>query len=52
MNNLFKYFSSSKAPFYFPGLFFLVGAAFMLASLFLAWRSFQQDRRTALQQTI
>lgn len=37
MNNLFNYFTSPKAPFYFPGLFFLLGALFMLFSLLIAW---------------
>ena len=37
MNNLFTYFTSSKAPFYFPGIPFILGAAFMIGSLVLVW---------------
>lgn len=36
MNNLFKYFTTDKAPVYFPGVSFLLGAALMLASLLVA----------------
>jgi MFS transporter, DHA1 family, tetracycline resistance protein len=32
MNNLFAYFTGSSAPFYFPGVSFLLGAFFMLLS--------------------
>lgn len=37
MNNLFTYFSSPKAPLYFPGIFFLLAALFMLCSALIAW---------------
>jgi DHA1 family tetracycline resistance protein-like MFS transporter len=37
MNNLFEYFTSKQAPFYFPGVFFLLGAVFMLFSAGIAW---------------
>jgi DHA1 family tetracycline resistance protein-like MFS transporter len=36
MNNLFTYFTTS-APIHFPGVSFLLGAIFMLASIFIAW---------------
>jgi len=44
MNNLFTYFTSSKAPIYFPGIFFLLGAIFMLISVFIAWKVFQHEK--------
>ncbi len=37
MNNLFTYFTSDKAPFYFPGVSFLLGALFMLTSAVIAF---------------
>lgn len=37
MNNLFNYFTTNKAPFYFPGVSFLLGAVFMLLSVIIAW---------------
>ncbi len=36
MNNLFTYFTSSKAPFHFPGIHFALGSVCMLASVVLA----------------
>ena len=36
MNNLFTYFTTS-APIHFPGVSFLLGAIFMLASIIIAW---------------
>ena len=33
MNNLFKYFTTDKAPVHFPGAFFLLAAVFMLLSI-------------------
>jgi MFS transporter, DHA1 family, tetracycline resistance protein len=47
MNNLFKYFTTSKAPFYFPGIPFLLGAVFMLLSLLVVFMVFQKEKRTA-----
>lgn len=38
MNNIFFYFTSPKAPVYFPGSFFLLAAILMLASLWVAWK--------------
>jgi DHA1 family tetracycline resistance protein-like MFS transporter len=46
MNNLFKYFTTSKAPFYFPGVSFLLGAVFMLMSLIVVFTVFQREKRT------
>lgn len=42
MNNLFTYFTSEKAPFYFPGVSFLLGALFMLTSAVIAFLIFQK----------
>ena len=39
MTNLFAYFTSTKAPVYFPGAPFLMAAVFCLLSLFLALKS-------------
>ena len=44
MNNLFTYFTTS-APIHFPGVSFLLGALFMLASIIIAW-SVLARRRT------
>lgn len=45
MNNIFEYFTSPKAPFYFPGLFFLLGAFFMLLSLLIAWYVLSKEKK-------
>jgi DHA1 family tetracycline resistance protein-like MFS transporter len=45
MNNLFKYFTTDKAPFYFPGVSFLLGAFFMLLSLVIAWKVLSGERK-------
>ena len=45
MNNLFKYFTTDKAPFYFPGVSFLLGAFFMLLSLFIAWKVLSREKK-------
>lgn len=45
MNNLFTYFSSPKAPFYFPGIFFLLAALFMLCSALIAWVVLRSEQR-------
>ncbi len=45
MNNLFKYFTTSKAPFYFPGVSFLLGAVFMLLSLAVVFNVFKREKR-------
>lgn len=50
MNNLFKYFTTSKAPFYFPGVSFLLGAVFMLLSLVVAFTVFQKEKKMAILQ--
>jgi DHA1 family tetracycline resistance protein-like MFS transporter len=45
MNNLFKYFTTSKAPFYFPGIPFLLGAVCMLLSLLVVYTAFQKEKK-------
>jgi DHA1 family tetracycline resistance protein-like MFS transporter len=47
MNNLFKYFTTSKAPFYFPGASFFLGAIFMLSSTIIAWYVLTREKRMA-----
>jgi len=51
MNNLFTFFTSSKAPFQFPGVSFLLGAIFMLLSLIIVWAVFSRERKFALQKS-
>jgi MFS transporter, DHA1 family, tetracycline resistance protein len=48
MNNLFTFFTSSKAPFQFPGVSFLLGAIFMLMSLLIVWSVLSRERKLAL----
>jgi MFS transporter, DHA1 family, tetracycline resistance protein len=43
MNNLFTYFTTS-APIHFPGVSFLLGAIFMLASIIIAWSVLSRRR--------
>ncbi|HEY4335815.1 MAG TPA: TCR/Tet family MFS transporter [Puia sp.] len=45
MNNTFAYFSSKNAPFYFPGMHFLLGALFMLMAVLIAAPVLSKDRR-------
>ncbi|NLR62563.1 TCR/Tet family MFS transporter [Chitinophaga polysaccharea] len=44
MNSTFSYFTTDKAPFYFPGIHFLIGAACMLISVILISRVMNRDR--------
>ncbi len=46
MNNLFKYFTTDKAPFYFPGISFFLGAIFMVVSALVAWKVLQKVKQT------
>jgi DHA1 family tetracycline resistance protein-like MFS transporter len=45
MNSSFAYFTSEKAPFYLPGIHFLLGAVFMLISIYLTHRVLSRERR-------
>lgn len=44
MNSTFAYFTSNKAPFYFPGIHFLIGAACMLVSVVIAFNVLSRER--------
>jgi DHA1 family tetracycline resistance protein-like MFS transporter len=48
MNNLFKYFTTQKAPFYFPGVSFLLGAVFMLLGVVIAYSVLQKEKKKAI----
>jgi MFS transporter, DHA1 family, tetracycline resistance protein len=48
MNGTFAYFTSAKAPFHFPGIHFLIGAACMLLSIVIAYRVLSRERRMNL----
>ncbi|HEY4108288.1 TCR/Tet family MFS transporter [Puia sp.] len=45
MSETFAYFSGKKAPFYFPGMHFLLGALFMLLAVLVAGPVLSKDRR-------
>nr|AIA18802.1 Tetracycline_Resistance_MFS_Efflux_Pump [uncultured bacterium] len=45
MNNAFSYFTSDKAPIHFPGIHFLIGAVFMLTSLFIIYRVLSREKK-------
>ncbi|MCH5600031.1 MFS transporter [Niabella ginsengisoli] len=45
MNYLFYYFTSPQAPVHFPGVAFLVAAAFMLVSILIAWKVLQKEKK-------
>jgi DHA1 family tetracycline resistance protein-like MFS transporter len=51
MNYLFKYFTTDKAPFHFPGVSFLLGAVFMLLSVVIAWYVLTKEKKAALQRS-
>jgi len=52
MNNLFWFFTSPKAPVYFPGVSFLLGALFMLLSVIIVWQVLGRERRVAIQNPV
>ena len=47
MNNLFYFFTKPKAPVYFPGVSFLLGAVLMLASALLAYYTLRGEKTVA-----
>lgn len=49
MNSTFSYFTSNRAPFYFPGVHFLIGAVCMLLSVLLAHRVLSRERKLGVQ---
>jgi len=51
MNYLFKYFTTDKAPFHFPGISFLLGAIFMLLSAIIAWYVLSREKKPVLQKS-
>ncbi len=47
MTSLFNYATHKETAFHFPGAPFLLGSAFMLISVFVAWRTLSNERRLA-----
>jgi DHA1 family tetracycline resistance protein-like MFS transporter len=47
MSNLFKYFTTDKAPFHFPGAAFLLGAIFMLGSAAISYYVLKNEKKPA-----
>lgn len=47
MNGLFDYFTSTRAPMYFPGIHFFLGGILMLASVLIAWRFLRKKLHVA-----
>jgi DHA1 family tetracycline resistance protein-like MFS transporter len=45
MNTTFTYFTSDKAPFYFPGVHFLMGAVCMLLSTIIAYKVLTREKK-------
>jgi DHA1 family tetracycline resistance protein-like MFS transporter len=45
MNSTFSYFTSDKAPFYFPGIHFLIGAVCMLLSVIIAYKVLNREKK-------
>ncbi len=52
MNNLFNYFTTNKAPVYFPGISFMLGAVFMLLGALIAWKVLSRERKKEVIQRI
>jgi MFS transporter, DHA1 family, tetracycline resistance protein len=50
MNYLFKYFTTDKAPVYFPGVSFLLGAVFMLLSIVIAWNILSKEKKVSVEK--
>ena len=44
MNDSFYYFTSAKAPFYFPGIHFILGAVCMLLSTLIIYRVLSREK--------
>ncbi|SDG59338.1 TCR/Tet family MFS transporter [Chitinophaga filiformis] len=45
MNSSFSYFTSDKAPFYFPGIHFLIGAVCMLLSVVITYKVMTREKK-------
>jgi MFS transporter, DHA1 family, tetracycline resistance protein len=46
MNSTFAYFTTDKAPFYFPGVHFLIGAVCMLLSIIITYKVLSREKTT------
>jgi DHA1 family tetracycline resistance protein-like MFS transporter len=47
MNSVFAYFTSARAPFYMPGIHFLIGALCMLLSVIIAYKVLSRKKSGA-----
>ncbi|UPK69090.1 TCR/Tet family MFS transporter [Chitinophaga filiformis] len=45
MNTTFSYFTTDKAPFYFPGIHFLIGAVCMLLSIIITYKVLSREKK-------
>lgn len=45
MSGTFAYFTTDKAPFYFPGIHFLIGAVCMLLSIFITRKVLNREKK-------
>jgi DHA1 family tetracycline resistance protein-like MFS transporter len=45
MNSTFSFFTSDKAPFYFPGIHFLIGAVCMLLSIIITSKVLSREKK-------
>ncbi|MCF6403739.1 TCR/Tet family MFS transporter [Chitinophaga filiformis] len=45
MNSTFSYFTTDKAPFYFPGIHFLIGAVCMLLSIIITYKVLSREKK-------
>jgi MFS transporter, DHA1 family, tetracycline resistance protein len=45
MNDSFAYFTSGKAPFYFPGIHFMIGAVCMLMSTIIIYHVLSREKK-------
>lgn len=52
MNNLFWFFTSEKAPIYFPGVSFLLGSIFMLSSVVIVWKVLTREKKGGRQAPV
>lgn len=48
MTNLFKYFTTNRAPFILPGIPFFLGSVFMFVSLLIIWQTFSRERKMVI----
>lgn len=52
MTNLFKYFTTDKAPFLLPGIPFFLGALFMLLALAVIMKVFRKEKKAAPESAL